>query len=91
MFQKGNSGKPKGAINKQNQVWEDLKDAIIDRHAGRFNQILGDLLESRDQEERERGAEMFMKVLEYFKPKYSRVTHAGDQDAPVKITISNDI
>jgi hypothetical protein len=32
-----------------------------------------------------------MKILEYFKPKQARTVHAGEQDAPVQITISDKI
>jgi len=33
----------------------------------------------------------YMKILEYFKPKQARTVHAGEQDAPVQITISDKI
>lgn len=91
-FKKGQNGqqykgKPKGRI----QAWNDLAECIIDRHAGRFNQIMADFMESEDDKKRETGCYLFLQALEYFKPKQSRVTHAGDQDEPVKIEILGNI
>lgn len=80
-----------GEKTTRGQQWEDLHEAIVDCHAGRFNQILGDLMDSDDLDEKVKGAEMFIKVLEFFKPKHQRMTHAGDKDAPIVIAIPDKI
>jgi len=95
MYRKGQSGnpkgKPKGTRSERVEAWNDLKDAIIDRHAGRFNQILADFMDSEDPEQQEKGAHMFLQCLEYFKPKQARITHAGDQEAPIQIIVGENI
>jgi hypothetical protein len=47
--------------------------------------------ESYDAEEQAQFVDAYMKILEYFKPKQARTVHAGEQDAPVQITISDKI
>lgn len=90
-FKKGNPGKPKGATSERVKAWNDLAESIIDRHAGRFNQLLADFMESEDDKKREIGGYMFLQALEYFKPKQARITHAGDANEPVKIEILGNI
>lgn len=91
-FTKGHKGlKKKGDTSGRVAAWNDLAECIIDRHAGRFNQIMADFMESADDKKRETGCYLFLQALEYFKPKQSRVTHAGDKDEPVKIEILGNI
>ena len=91
MAKKGLIPKQHGSKTTRGQQWEDLHEAIVDCHAGRFNQILADLMESDDIDEKVKGAEMFIKVLEFFKPKHQRMTHAGDENAPIVIAIPDKI
>ena len=91
-FKKGHKGgRPKGSASARVAAWNDLAECIIDRHAGRFNQIMADFMESEDDKKRETGCYLFLQALEYFKPKQSRVTHAGDQNEPIKIEILGNI
>ena len=90
-FQKGHKGKQKGTKSLRAQQWEELSESIIDCHAGRFNQILADLMESDDLKSQVTGCELFLQVLEYFKPKQSRIQHSGDGDGPVVIKIESSI
>jgi hypothetical protein len=76
-FAKGNIGKPKGATNKRNCEWYALKDSIVDLHAERFNKILGSL-------EGKEFCDVYLKVLEYFKPKISRVAYRSENPDPPK-------
>ena len=90
-FKKGQGGRPKGVPNYRTSAWEDLKEAIIDSHAGRFNQILANFMDSEDPIRQEKGCELFLRAIEYFKPKQARITHAGDQEAPIQIIVGENI
>jgi len=91
MFKKGASGnpngRPQGAKSERTKQWEELADTITGLHANRFNRILKNFMESGDPELEEKGCSLYLQALEYFKPKQARVTHAGDQDAPVIINV----
>jgi len=64
-FGKGNPGKPKGAKSARGKQWEALGESIRETHTERFNLALTKM-------EDEDFCEMYLKVLEYFKPKLSR-------------------
>jgi hypothetical protein len=57
--------KPKGAISKKTEQWNELAESITTVHTERFNAVLG-TMEDKDF------LEIYLKVLEYFKPKLSR-------------------
>lgn len=64
-FEKGNQyAKLKGKHQKTKE-WEQLGEAIISRHAKRFNQIL-------DDADDELFAKHFTGIIEYFQPKLQR-------------------
>lgn len=90
-FEKGNPGKPKGAKSARTKEWEALAEDIIGRHAQRFNSRLTELMESEDEKIALKGMEMFCDVLEYFKPKQSRITHTGEKESPINIIISKNL
>ena len=76
-FQEGNSGKPKGAVSKRTAAWRQAEDAILNEQFDKFNRILGTL----------EGAEfcdMYLKVLNYFKPKMRAVDVGLTQETPLK-------
>lgn len=73
-FQKGNPGKPKGAISAKTRQWEALGEAIITKHADRFNKILS---EADD----DKFAQLFHMTLEYFQPKLARTELTGKDGA----------
>lgn len=85
------NGRPVGSKNERSAQWDALAESITSVHAKRFNEIMSEMLNSRDPEEREKGAELFLKTVEYFKPKQARVTHTGDQEAPVIIQVMPNI
>jgi hypothetical protein len=62
---KKTGGKVVGSKNYKTKQWEQLGEAIITTHAERFNNILNELDE-------EKFADMYCKILEYFKPKHQR-------------------
>lgn len=84
-------GRTPGSKNERTKQWDALAKAITEVHADRFNDILIDFMNHDDPEMQEKGCHMFMQVLEYFKPKQARVTHAGDKDEPIIIKIHGNI
>lgn len=82
-FKKGEApGRPKGTKNHRTKQWDALGESIMNEHTERFNAMLAGL------EEKEFG-EMYLKVLEYFKPKLSRSEVKADvsnKHQPVNIT-----
>lgn len=79
-FEKGNPGKPKGAVSEKTKMWEELGQYIVTEGAERAMQVLAKM-------DDDQFLEQYMKMLEYFKPKQARVTHAGDAEAPVQIIV----
>lgn len=91
-LQKGHGGlKPKGAKSEKTKQWEELHESIVGVHADKFNSILQQWADSYDPDEQAAFVDAYMKILEYFKPKQARTVHAGEQNAPVQITISDKI
>lgn len=74
-FKKGKSGNPKGkqpgTKAKRTLEWEALNGTIIGKQAGKFNKFL-DKLWDGDLGHQIKAAEMYLQVLEYFKPKQAR-------------------
>ena len=68
-FKKGHSGnpkgKPKGIKSQKTQQWEVLGESIMNEHTEKFNSELNKL-------HGEKFMDMYIKVLEYFKPKQMR-------------------
>jgi hypothetical protein len=86
-FGKGNSGKPVGTKSERTKQWEQLAESIVGEQADRFRAHLSELWDSPDPSDRNQAAELYLKTLEYFKPKHARVMHAGDAQSPVQIII----
>ena len=74
-FKKGHSGntkgKPKGTKSKKTIQWELLADSIVNEHTERFNSEMK-ILSGREF------MDMYIKVLEYFKPKLNRTDILSD-------------
>lgn len=84
-FQKGNEGRPKGTKNKRTQQWEALAESITGRQAEYFNDYLEELWESSDPKIKNQAAELFLKTLEYFKPKQQRTEVQQDDEMIIRI------
>lgn len=87
-FQKGNTGKPKGAKNRETIVKEALMNNLWDQVSGKmtgegidrcFNEM--QKLDGKDY------VYAFLSMLEYFKPKLNRTTLSGDEDNPLNLSI----
>ncbi|MFY0653313.1 MAG: hypothetical protein JXQ96_14820 [Cyclobacteriaceae bacterium] len=78
-FKKGHKGHRKGAKGKKTEQWEAIGEAISGRHAENFNDFMDELWEG-DFTKKSEAAELYLKTLEYFKPKQARVEsiHSGD-------------
>lgn len=65
-------GRKRGTPNKKTAQWEALGSDIVGKHAERFNKVLD---ESKDED----FADLFLKVLNYFKPQKNRssIEHSG--------------
>ena len=74
------AGRAKGGTNKKTREWEVLAESITGRHAESFNHCLAEMFMSDEPSERYKGMELYVKVLSYFKPQYSRVAHEGLED-----------
>ena len=72
-FAKGNPGRTKGTKNVRTLQWEELGKGITEANGARFNELLERLWDSPDLSDRIRAAELFLKVVEFFKPKLQRI------------------
>jgi hypothetical protein len=89
-FTPGNPGRPKGSKNVRTQQWEELGEAIMGSHAQRFDELLNRLWGSKCPSDHLQAAELFLRTLDYFKPKLSRVQPVDDRRA-LPIVIIDDI
>ncbi|HRO97963.1 MAG TPA: hypothetical protein PLN54_00845 [Flavobacteriales bacterium] len=71
-FKPGNPGRPKGSKNMRTRTWEEVGSSLVTDHAGKFADVLERLMSSDKVNDQVKGAELFLKVLEYFKPKVKR-------------------
>ena len=88
-FKPGNSGRQPGAKGKRTQQWEELAESITTTQAEQFNNYMTSLWTSADPKQHATAADLYLKTLEYFKPKYSRVENKvefeGDGLVPLRI------
>ena len=85
------NGRPVGSKNKRTEQWEQLGESITGQQAEQFNDFLNKLWGSRNDEDKMIASELYLKTLEYFKPKQARNTIVGDAEAPVQIIISDKL
>jgi hypothetical protein len=85
------SGRPVGSKNKRTEQWEQLGESITGQQAEQFNAFLDKLWSSRNDEDKMIASELYLKTLEYFKPKQARQTIVGEADSPVQIIISDKL
>ena len=85
------NGRPVGSKNKRTEQWEQLGESITGQQAEKFNAFMDKLWNSRNDEDKMIASELYLKTLEYFKPKQARQTIVGEGDAPVQIVISDKL
>lgn len=78
-FEKGNKGKPKGAISEKTIAWQNLGEFITESGAERVKDILATCPPDKFMV-------YYPMLLEYFKPKLARteLKHEGEQTLTVK-------
>ena len=87
-FQRGREktgGKQKGSKNKKTVQWDILGESIMNEHTEKFNTELAKLNDKDFMD-------MYIKVLEYFKPKQNRtdITTKGEKIIPPSITFFDE-
>jgi DNA-binding Lrp family transcriptional regulator len=87
-FEKGISGNPNGrpvgAVSDKVKMWNELGEWFTQQGAAKCMRIMNEM-------EDEEYIKHYTALLEYFKPKQARVTHAGDEKAPVVINVHSDL
>lgn len=71
-FVPGNPGRPKGSKNIRTRNWDEVGASIVNDHAGHFADVLENLMASDKLTDQVKGAELFLKAVEFFKPKMKR-------------------
>lgn len=93
-FKKGQSGnpkgKPKGAKGKKTEQWEAIGEAISGKHAEAFNSLMDELWTSASRDNKLLAADLYLKTLEYFKPKQARVETQISGDLSVNSIVFED-
>jgi hypothetical protein len=88
MFKKGESGNPSGrpvgSVSEKIKMWESLGNYVVNQGAERAMHIL----HTMDDDE---FLKYYLTMLEFFKPKQARVTHAGDAKEPVVINMHGNL
>jgi len=70
--------------NQKSKAWEALSESITGGQAEKFQEFMNELW-AGDKQDRVKAAELFLKTLEYFRPKMSRVM--GDVDTEMIIEV----
>jgi hypothetical protein len=87
-FEKGISGnpngRPQGALSEKTKMWNELGEWFTQQGAAKCMRIMNDM-------EDEEYIKHYTALLEYFKPKQARITHSGDEKAPVIIQVHSDL
>lgn len=79
-FVKGHSGaKPKGAVSAKTKQWEWIGEYITEEGAKRFAEVMS---ASEDKE----FMSYYLAILDYFKPRQSRVDQTNSGNVNVNIT-----
>lgn len=78
------NGRPVGAVSDKVKMWNELGEWFVQEGAAKCMRIMNDM-------EDEEYIKHYTALLEYFKPKQARVTHAGDEKAPVIIQVHSDL
>ncbi len=82
-FKKGQSGnpngRPKGSLNKSTKAFREVMQALLEKNEEQFSKWIERI--ARNNPDAAFGR--LMQAAEFTTPKLSRVTHAGDSDAPI--------
>jgi hypothetical protein len=82
--QKKIGGKVKGSKNVKTAQWEELAESITGEQADLFSNYMAELWEGGKDSKRE-AAELYLKTVEYFKPKQARVETIQENEIVIKV------
>jgi hypothetical protein len=94
-FEKGKSGnvggRPVGAKSQKTLEWEALGDSITSLQSGNFNAYLNELWNG-NKTDKTTAADLFLKALEYFKPKQARteIKQEGVAEVTIRVIEGNE-
>lgn len=71
-FVQGNPGRPKGSVNLRTRSFAQVGTMLVDTHAGQFMEVLERLMASEKVNDQVKGAELYLKALEFVHPKRRR-------------------
>ncbi len=80
----GKKGSRNGIKNQRTKQWAELSESITGGHADNFNRFMNELWEG-DKQDRMKAAELFLKTMEFFKPKMSRVMGVVDTEMIIEV------
>jgi DNA-binding Lrp family transcriptional regulator len=78
------AGRPPGVTSERVKIWNELGEWFVSEGAAKCMRIMNDM-------EDEEYIKHYTALLEYFKPKQARMTHAGDERAPVIVHVHGDL
>ena len=85
------NGRPLGSLNKKTLEWEEFGREFVARALPKVATFIDECMDSRDEDLKFKASALALDVLEYFKPKQARITHSGDDKAPVVIQVHSDL
>jgi hypothetical protein len=85
------NGRPPGSLNKKTLEWEEFGRDFVADALPKVAEFINECMDSRDEDLRFKASALALDVLEYFKPKQARITHSGDEKAPVIIQVHSDL
>lgn len=88
-FKKGHNGHRKGAKGKKTAQWDELAESITGEQADHFSNYMAELWGGGKDSKRE-AAELYLKTVEYFKPKQARVINEVNIDKSISSFLFKD-
>lgn len=85
------NGRPIGSLNKKTLEWEEFGSKFVAEALPKVAEFVNECMDSRDEDLKFKASALALDVLEYFKPKQARITHSGDEKAPVIIQVHSDL
>ena len=85
------NGRPIGTKNVRTLEWEAFGKDFVAEALPKVAVFINECMDSRDEDLKFKAASLTLDVLEYFKPKQARITHSGDEKAPVIIQVHSDL
>ena len=87
-FKKGHisnpKGKPIGTKAKKTKQWEALAESITGEQSAKFAKYMAKLWDSEDPKNQQLAADLFIRTVEYFKPKQARVETQMSGDVGIR-------